>query len=317
MDDRLCYRINSQRFHRCAGALLALTLVPLPARPQSETPAQPEKTQSQATPPAQRSAGIGFWDLPERILSPMLAAPPRKEADRYARLRQYFISFGCTGDNLSDLLLERNTHHPILVCTLPGTTTSRIVVTAGLPRYEYFQGASDGWPDAVMLPILYHALKAQPRHSTFVFAELAGDHGDMDFQKHLETSESSSPLALVSVSALGFGPPAFSNLAANDLVPAVRPNVDVLQNEAWRMLQLLRIDTTHQAVGGQFSAAPSVQRILVRDGPKDLPRILFYSNPVVLPGRSPAVSLATLHQNHDFLAFYLGDIDNKLTPPSR
>ncbi|MGC2298942.1 MAG: hypothetical protein WA476_09075 [Acidobacteriaceae bacterium] len=157
MNDRLRYRTSSQRFHRCAAALLLLTLAALPARPQSETPAPTEKPtppQSQATPPTHPSAGIGFWDLPERILSPMLAAPPSKEADRYARLRQYFISFGCTGDNLSNLLLEKNARHPILVCTLPGTTASRIVVTAGLPRYEYFQGASDGWPDAVMLPIL-------------------------------------------------------------------------------------------------------------------------------------------------------------------
>jgi hypothetical protein len=134
MDDRLSYRINSQRFHRCAGALLLLTLAALPARPQSETPTEkPTPAQNEAT---QRPTGIGFWDLPDRLLSPMLAAPPSKEADRYARLRQYFISFGCIGDNLSDLLLEKNTRHPILVCTLPGTTTSRIVVTAGLPRYE-------------------------------------------------------------------------------------------------------------------------------------------------------------------------------------
>jgi hypothetical protein len=54
---------------------------------------------------------------------------------------------------------------------------------------------------------------------------------------------------------------------------------------------------------------------VVRDGPRDLPRILVFSNPVVLPGHQPAVTLPAFHQDYDYLAFFLADIDIKLTQP--
>jgi hypothetical protein len=247
----------------------------------------------------------------------MLATPPRREEERYARLRRYFTAFGCTGNNLSDLQLQKNGRHPILLCTLPGATDSRIVVTAWMPHVEFYNGASDGWPAAVMLPMLYRAIKAQPRRATFVFAELSGDHGDKDFQNQLEAGGAAAPLALVSITALGFGSPGFFNLPANVLAPAVHANSDALQNEAWRMVHLQHIDTTHSSVSSPFSSGPTVSFGLVRDGPKDIPRILIYSNPVVLPGKSPAVTLPAFHENHDFIAFYLCDIDKKLTAPSR
>jgi hypothetical protein len=210
---------------------------------------------------------------------------------------------------------DRN--HPILLCTLPGDTASRIVVTAWLPRYEFFNGASDGWPEVAMLPMLYHALKAQPRHATFVFAAIAGKHGDPDFQKHLEAGGVPAPLAMVSLDALGFGTPAFSNLPSIELAASVRANAEALQTEAWRMISLMHIDTTKRSVDSQFSSGATLFFGVVRDGPKNLPRILFRSNPVVLPGHEPAVTLPAFHQDYDYLAFFLGDIDGKLTPPPR
>jgi hypothetical protein len=250
-------------------------------------------------------------------MTAMLASPPAKEEDRRARLRQYFVSAGCTGDHLSDLFLDPDKHHSILLCTLPGDTASRIVVTAWLPRYEYFNGASDGWPDVAMLPMLYHALKAQPRHTTFVFAAIAGKHGDPDFQKHLEAGGAPAPLAMVSLDALGFGTPAFSNLPPIDLAASVRANAEALQTEAWRMISLLHIDTTKHSVDSQFFSSGTLIFSVVRDGPKNLPRILFRSNPVVLPGHQPAVTLPAFHQDYDYLAFFLADIDNKLAPPAQ
>jgi hypothetical protein len=250
-------------------------------------------------------------------MTAMLASPPAKEADRYARLRQYFVSAGCTGDHLSGLVLDSDKSHPILLCTLPGDTASRIVVTASLPRFEYFNGASDGWPDVAMLPMLYHALKAQPRHATFVFAAIAGKHGDPDFQKHLEAGGAPAPLAMVSLDALGFGTPAFSNLPPIDLAASVRANAEALQTEAWRMISLLHIDTTKHSVDSQFFSSGTLIFSVVRDGPKNLPRILFRSNPVVLPGHQPAVTLPAFHQDYDYLAFFLADIDSKLAPPAQ
>lgn len=305
--------------HRTAAAVLlpaffavlqAQTATPSPA--ESSAPIQ--APQPSAAPPAR---SVGFWDLPEHSLKIMLATPPRSDEDRYDRLRHYFGVFGCSGDNLTDLVLGKNSHHPTLLCTLPGTSGARIVITATLSRSDIFQGASDGWPDAVILPMLYHALKAQPRRATFVFAELDGDLGervDEDFQKQLKVGGSAAPLALVSVTALGFGQLGFSSLAAVDLAPGVRPNADALPREAWRIARLQGIDPTRQSVTSGFYPGPGSQRVIVRDGPKDLPRILLYSNPVLLPGSDPTFALAAFHQNLNFVALYLCDLDTKLTP---
>ncbi|HEX4309394.1 MAG TPA: hypothetical protein VHZ25_05155 [Acidobacteriaceae bacterium] len=314
-------------FHR---AFVAVLLIPLfacvLAQAQTETPDLTQTAPAQSTlpeeapgssaarPPARAPNGLAVWDLRDRTMTAMLAAPPRKEEERYARLRHDFAAFGCTGDHLSELDLPKDKNHPILLCTLPGMTASKIVVTARLTRNELFDGATDGWADADLLPMLYHALKAQPRRSTFVFAELGGGHADMDFQNQLEADGAPAPLALVSIEVLGFGQQGFINLPAADLEPGVRSNSDALQIEAWRLIRLQGVDTARQTVSSQFSSGPVFHPSLVRDGPKDIPRILLYSNPVVLPGRNPAFDLAAFHRNHDFLAFYLADIDRKLSP---
>lgn len=303
--------------YNAAPALLLIPFFAAPhAWPQTAPPA-PTATPAPQPAPAQPSTGIAFWDLPDHGMTIMLADPPRKEPDRYSRLRHYFTVLGCTGDHLSDLSLRKDAHHPILLCTLPGASAVRIVVTAWLPRVDLYNGAYDGWPAAVMLPMLYHALKAQPRSATFVFAALSGDHGDTDFQMQLESGGSAPPLAIVSITALGLGSPAFFNLPPSVLAPGVRSNAQTLQDEAWRMLRLQHIDTTLQAVASPFSPSATIHFGLVRNGPSDIPRILFYSNPVVPPGKDPAVTLPAFHQDYDFIAFYLCDLDTKLTPPSQ
>jgi hypothetical protein len=317
-------RKTCRLLHRAAAAVLLPALFGVVrAQPQAATPSvteNPAPAQAPNPSAAPPTHGVGFWDLPDRSLTIMLAAPPRSQEDRYARLRHYFSVFGCSGDHLSDVFLGKNSHHPTLLCTLPGTTASRIVITAALPRSDLFQGASDGWPDAVILPMLYHALKAQPRRAAFVFAELDGDPRDHvyeDFQKQLEGPGLAAPLALVSVGTLGFGSPAFANLRPSDLAASVRANAQALQDEAWRILHLQHYDTTQPSVSSPFSSGPTTEFpvTLVRDGPKDLPHILLYSNPVVLPGKVPTLTLAAFHLNLNFVALYLCDLDLKLTLP--
>jgi hypothetical protein len=315
MNARFFSPLTCRRFASTALLLLPLLAAPQ-AHPQTATPPTENPAQNQPAPPAQPSS-VAFWDIPDRLMTSMLTSPPKKEEDRRTRLRQYFVSAGCTGDRLSDLFLDPDKRHSILLCTLPGATEARIVVTASLPSEEFFNDASAGWPDLAMLPMLYHALKAQPRHATFVFAAIAGQHGSPDLQKRLEAGGTPAPLALVSLEALGFGTPAFSNLPSTELTASVRAHAEALQTEAWRMMYLLHIDPTRDSVESQFSSGTMLIFRVVRDGPRDLPHILFRSNPAVLPGHQPAVNLPAFHQNYAYLAFYLADIDAKLTSPAQ
>ena len=313
---------RSTGFGSVALFLIALLILPLggthPIQAQAaDRPAAQEPVAPATAPAGKATAGIGFWDLPDHAITVMLKMPPRKEAERYARLRGYFTEFGCTGENLAELELIHDRGHSDLLCTLPGATSTRIVVTAWLPHHELFPGSdSDGWAEAALLPMLYRALKAQPRQATFVFAELSDSHGDMAFEKQLEAG-AAAPLALVSLYGIGFGVPEFSNVAATELEPSVRANAETLQTEAWRMMTLLHIRQTHDSIGGLSSSGPTIRIFAVRVGPKDLPHIFFYSNPATMPGQLPNVTLPAFHEEYNYLAFYLADIDQKLKSPAQ
>ncbi len=311
--------------------LLAPALARLPQGQPSPPPAVQTATQMQTQ---TRATSVGFWDLPEAKMRAMLADPPFKEEDRYARLRRYFTEFGCTGDRLTDMTFEKQSRHPALLCTLPGASGRTIIVTARYARAEILSGASDGWPEAVVLPMLYHALQAQPRRFTFVFAELSGTHAEAQLLVQSRRQEKSLPLALATLSALGFGPPGFSVSPENTQPAAVRPNNRVLQTEAWRIAGLEHIDTNRKSVSSSFVPTPdasgsgfdpagprgpgrtgvnaSAVPDYVPEGSKGIPSIVIHSTPVVLPGKEAAISLASFHQDHEYIAFLLSDLDMKL-----
>lgn len=249
--------------------------------------------------------GLAVWEPSAARMQPMLAKPPTKREDRYARLRQYFTAFGCTGEHLADAVLARDTRHPALLCTLPGASLRTILVVASYERDDFFQEASDGWPEAVLLPMLYHALQAQPHRNTYLFAELGG-HDSLERLVAQHRSEKGSlPLVLVSVVRLGFGPPAFSTVPNNTQPQQVRPNNDVVRIEAWRLLHLQHIEA-----GASSPSAPIPWFIAPVE--KGVPSIVVYSNPVALPGHDPEFSLSAFRQDYDFVAFYLDDLDLRL-----
>jgi hypothetical protein len=87
----------------------------------------------------------------------------------------------------------------------------------------------------------------------------------------------------------------------------------VVLTEAWRILQLQHIDTTQSSVPSAFVPTPAISApTFVPEGSKGIPSVFIYSSPVVLPGKDAAFSLPAFHRNHDYLAFFLGDIDLKL-----
>lgn len=274
-------------------------------------------------------SSIGFWEPSEAKMQPMLAKPPSKEADRYARLRQYFISFGCTGDRLTEVLLEEMSRHPALACTLPGASDRKILVYTAYPRHDVFDGASDSWPDAAMLPMLYHALQAQPRQFTFVFVEVNDKepHAVANLLTRLR-SAGSTPVALIDVAQQGFGAPGFTTPPEDYPPPRLRPNAQAVRVEAWRVLQVQHVDTSRTSVDSPFTSTPNADPsassnaprglgfvpslVFLPEGARDVPSIRIYSQPIVHPGQYVSFSLPAFRQDYDFIAYYLADLDTKL-----
>ncbi len=241
----------------------------------------------------------------------MLKDAPYKEEDRYTRLRGYFTEFGCTGDHLTAITFEKDGRHKNLVCTLPGASPRKIVVTSWYPPANAAYVNTDGWPEAVVLPMLYHALQAQPRHFTFVFAELSGPHSLLNLLNQFRAADPSLPVALVSIKLLGLGAPQFTAIPPNAVPAPVRPNANVVQTEAWRIALLMHTDSVKPGTPGTLAGLRLFVTAYTPEGAKGIPSIMIYSSPP-LAGNNTSVTLSDFRVSHDFLGFYLSDLDMKL-----
>ncbi|MCH2169611.1 M28 family metallopeptidase [Myxococcota bacterium] len=161
---------------------------------------------------------------------------PQTNRDRGRRLRELFVAAGCTGHHEGpDGWLEggsegrvssapppsppsqRRTHGSArlenIVCKLPGESNESIVVGAQYDLPKYGDGVVDNWSGVAMLPALYRALAARPRHHTFYFVGFtdtsSGRSGSLDFARDLlALGEFESLQAMVNVKGVGLQEPA-------------------------------------------------------------------------------------------------------------
>jgi hypothetical protein len=151
-----------------------------------------------------QKGGLAFWE-PAPAADALLVHSPKHDPDRYAALRKAFADAHCTGDLMQEQPAgtrgDRN-----LICTLPGKTPASILVVA---RYDGKAGAGfqPTWVDAFFLPLLDHAVQAQLRRHTFVFAALIGEDGEAAFFTALHNSGKPAPSATVVLDGLGWGLP--------------------------------------------------------------------------------------------------------------
>jgi hypothetical protein len=163
-----------------------------------------------------QKASLAFWEPPPTADAQFLHAP-RHDADRYTTLRQAFVDAQCTAALMQEQPVgthgDRN-----LICTLPGQTAGSILVAA---RYDGYTGAGfqPTWVDAYSLPMLDHALQAQPRHHTFIFAALIGENGEAAFFASLHASGKPLPSAMIVLDGLGWGSPLWYTVASVKAAP--------------------------------------------------------------------------------------------------
>jgi Peptidase family M28 len=155
---------------------------------------------------ANQQPKIIFWNMQRKSVDMLIHYVPQKDPDRLAQLKQTFHDLECKGDDLSERPTGEGTN---LICTLPGvaapgTKLETIVLTAHYEHEGQGMSAIDNWSGAVMLPFLYHALSAVPRHHTFVFAEVDGEAGSKALLRSMPGVS-----AVVAFEALGLGPPSF------------------------------------------------------------------------------------------------------------
>lgn len=91
---------------------------------------------------------------------------------------------------------------PNLICTVPGTGSSTIVISATLDSAE-----PNRWPSVSMLPLLLESLSAVANSSTYIFAAFTGhdsnNAGANWYLSHLNSAHTKRIKALIALDGLG------------------------------------------------------------------------------------------------------------------
>ncbi len=159
--------------------------------------------------PAYAHAQHGTFNRLERdVIEQRLRQFSKKDPERELRIRQLFDAAGC-GDHLQEQPVKHE-KLPNVICTLPGTTNSVIVIGAHFDHVDAGDGVVDNWSGAALLPSLFESLKDAPRQHTFVFVSFTDEErglvGSTFYVKQLSSDEASKVEAMLDIDTLGLGP---------------------------------------------------------------------------------------------------------------
>ena len=158
--------------------------------------------------------GVGCAHKLELVLLPQelrlldrLESVPIENAARGERLRTWLEEEGCVAPHLHTQEVQASPN-PNVICTLPGASSSTIVVGAHFDKVPEGDGVSDNWSGVSLLPSLYSALTGQPRHHTFVFVgftdEEAGLVGSSFYVSSLSAQGRERVRAMINLDSLGW-----------------------------------------------------------------------------------------------------------------
>jgi len=193
--------------NRLGGALAALLLFAAQAL-HAAAQTGPKDANPQAEPagaaPALRSVLVS-----RAVIEDRLRAAPHGNADRKQALEAMFEQAGCKGASLTEQPVSRQ-DLPNVVCTLPGTTESTIIVSGHFDKVSRGDGVVDNWSGASLLPSLFEGLQNQSRRHTFVFvgftAEEKGLAGSRFYVNQMTAEQVAETRAMVNMDTLGLGP---------------------------------------------------------------------------------------------------------------
>jgi putative aminopeptidase FrvX len=124
---------------------------------------------------------------------------------RQAAIRKLFNDAGCS---VEEQPIDKNSGN--VICTLPGQTSSTIVVGGHFDFANHGSGIVDDWSGASLLPSLYQSLRNRPRQHTYIFIAFAGEErglvGSSRYVKKLTAEQKALVRAFVNLECLGLAP---------------------------------------------------------------------------------------------------------------
>jgi Zn-dependent M28 family amino/carboxypeptidase len=151
---------------------------------------------------------------------------------REQELHALFEEAGCNADHLTAQAVK-HTKDANVICVLPGTTDSQIIVGAHFDFVNAGQGVVDNWSGCSLLPSLYQSLRTFSRRHTFVFAGFADEEkglvGSSFYVHQMSKDDVRRTKAMVNLDSVGTGPTEFEldrgdKLLASSLVAVAKAN---------------------------------------------------------------------------------------------
>jgi hypothetical protein len=167
-----------------------------------------QNSQAEIETPKQ-AAAFRYALVSREIIGARLDAAPRQNQDREPALESIFEQSGCEGGNLFEQPVT-HANFPNVICRLPGTANSMIIVGGHFDKVARGGGVVDNWSGASLLPSLFQSLQDGTRKHTFVFvgftAEERGLMGSAFYVAHMSDAEVGRTRAMVNLDTLALGP---------------------------------------------------------------------------------------------------------------
>ena len=155
------------------------------------------------------TAQLHFATVNAQVVEQRLRSYEGNDSEREAAVKTLFQSAGCPEENLTEQPVK-GLKQGNVICTLPGSSDSVIVVGAHFDHVDAGDGVVDNWSGASMLPSLYQAVKTEPRKHTFIFVAFAGEEkglvGSRFYVSSLTPEQEKKINAMVNMDTLGLGP---------------------------------------------------------------------------------------------------------------
>ena len=154
-------------------------------------------------------AQLHFGTVNSQVVEQRLKSYKGNDNEREATVRNLFQSAGCPEEKLAEQPVK-GLKQANVICILPGSTDSVIVVGAHFDHVDAGDGVIDNWSGASMLPSLYQALKTEGRRHTFIFVAFAGEEkglvGSRFYVSGLTREQVRKIDAMVNMDTLALGP---------------------------------------------------------------------------------------------------------------
>jgi peptidase M28-like protein len=153
-----------------------------------------------------QKTNVVLQPVAQDVIAQRLQRLRSKDADRESELKTMFREAGCSADQVEEEIV-RHKDPPNVICSLPGSTNSVIIIGAHFDHADQGMGAVDDWSGASLLPSLYEALSTSPRKHAFVFVAFTDEEkgllGSNFYVGHLTKEQLSQVKAVVNLECLG------------------------------------------------------------------------------------------------------------------